>query len=69
MCVFKINYDMGKFLETVLGIIVGLYILVSQFMTVIFFIEYCKSGDSLLKNIFIDPFLSEIKGLLWVFFI
>ena len=60
---------MGKILETVLGIIIGLYILVSQIMTVVFFVEYCKSGDSLLKIILIDPFLSELKGLLWIFFI
>ena len=60
---------MRKFLETLLGLIIGLYILVSQFMAVVFFVEYCKSGDSLLEIIFIDSFLSELKGWLWIFFI
>lgn len=60
---------MSKFLEAVLGLIIGLYLIMSQVMTVVFFVQYCKAGDSLLKIIFIDPFLSEFKGLLWIFFI
>ena len=38
-------------------------------MTVVFFIQYCKADDSLLEIIFIDSILSELKGLLWIFFI
>ena len=38
-------------------------------MTIIFFVNYCKEDDNILKIILIDPILSEIKGLLWIFFI
>lgn len=51
------------------GIIFGIYMLISQIMTVIFWIRYCKADDSILELIFIDPIISEIKGLLWIFFI
>lgn len=37
-------------------------------MSVIFFIEYCRT-DSIVEIIFIDAILSEIKGLLWILFI
>ena len=46
-----------------------IYLIVSQIMTVVFFIQYCRTDDSLLKIILIDPILSELKGLLWIFFI
>ena len=54
--------------STVLSVILGLYILISQIMTFVFFIDYCRT-DSIVKIIFIDTLLSEIKGLLWIFFI
>lgn len=50
----------------VLGCLVALYFFISQIATVIFFIDYCRS-DSILEIIFLDVFLSEIKGLLWIF--
>lgn len=50
------------------GCLMSLYLLVSQIATVVFFISYCRT-DSILEIIFIDSFLSEIKGLLWIFFI
>ncbi len=53
----------------VVGCLFGLYIIISQIMTVVFFIQYCKADDSLLEIIFIDSILSELKGLLWIFFI
>lgn len=52
----------------VLGCMMSLYLLVSQIATIVFFIGYCRT-DSLLEIIFIDSILSEIKGLLWIFFI
>lgn len=55
-------------LENVLGCLLGLYFFISQIATVIFFIEYCRT-DSILEIIFLDTFISEIKGLLWIFFI
>ncbi len=53
----------------VFGCIAQIYIVISQIMAVVFFISYCKEDDSLLEIIFIDSFLSEIKGFLWIFFI
>ena len=55
--------------SSIFGFITVLYFIISQIMTIVFFIGYCRSDDSLLEIIFIDSFLSELKGLLWVFFI
>lgn len=54
--------------SSTLGCLVGLYLIISQIMSVIFFIEYCRT-DSIVEIIFIDAILSEIKGLLWILFI
>lgn len=53
----------------VLGFFTMAYLVISQIMTVVFFIGYCRSDDSILEIIFLDSILSEIKGLLWIFFI
>jgi hypothetical protein len=58
--------DLG---QTILGITLWLYGIMSQIMAIVFFIGYCRSDDSILEIIFIDSFLSEIKGLLWIIFI
>ena len=58
----------GNIFGTIFGVLAGLYLLISQIMTVVFFVDYCKK-DSIFEIIFIDSFLSEIKGLLWIFFI
>lgn len=58
--------DLG---QTILGIILWLYGIMSQIMAIVFFIGYCRSNDSILEIIFIDSWLSEIKGLLWIIFI
>lgn len=55
--------------SSVFSFIAVLYFIISQIMTIVFFIGYCRSDDSLLEIIFIDSFLSELKGLLWIFFI
>lgn len=60
---------MKDFWSKVGGVLLWLYLIVSQIMTVVFFIQYCRTDDSLLKIILIDPILSELKGLLWIFFI
>ena len=56
-------------MSAIAGFLMWAYFIVSQIMTLVFFIDYCKSGDSLIEIIFIDSLLSEIKGLLWIFFI
>lgn len=60
------NNDSGNAL---LGFVMAIYIFISQIMTIVFFVGYCKADDSLLKIILIDPILAELKGLLWIFFI
>ncbi|MBQ0121403.1 MAG: hypothetical protein KBT13_09865, partial [Bacteroidales bacterium] len=51
------------------GCLVWLYFAISQIMSLVFFIQYCRSDDSLIEIILIDTWVSEIKGLLWIFFI
>ena len=55
-------------LKTILGFLGGIYLLVSQIMAIVFFVAYCKV-DPLWEIIFVDSFISEFKGLLWIFFI
>ena len=55
-------------LKNSLGFLYATYLIMSQIMTIVFFVQYCRA-DSLLEIIFIDSFLSEIKGLLWIIFI
>ena len=51
------------------GIALVCYLIVSQIMTVIFFIDLCKEWDSVLKIVFLGPIWAEIKGILCFFFI
>lgn len=60
---------MKDFLGNVLGVITWLYGIMTQIMALVFFIEYCRSDDSLLEIIFLDIILSELKGIFWIFFI
>ena len=53
---------------TIIGLLMWAYGLVSQIMALVFFIDFCKT-DSFLKILFIDSWLAEIKGILWIFFI
>lgn len=55
-------------MSTILGGLLWLYGIISQIMALVFFIQYCKT-DSLLEIIFFDSWLSELKGLFWIFFI
>ena len=54
--------------NSLLGCLGGLYAVVSQIMALVFFVEYCKK-DSILEIIFLDTWISELKGLFWIFFI
>ena len=56
-------------LSAIGGFLMWAYFIVSQIMSFVFFIDYCRSDDSILQIIFIDTLLSEIKGLLWIFFV
>lgn len=60
---------MKDFLGNVFGVITWLYGIMTQIMALVFFIEYCRSDDSLLEIIFLDIILSELKGIFWIFFI
>ena len=55
-------------LKNILSFLWIVYIIMSQIMTIVFLVQYCRT-DSLLEIIFIDSFLSEFKGLLWIIFI
>lgn len=55
-------------LKNILGFLYATYLIMSQIMTIVFFIQYFRA-DSLLEIIFTDSFVSEIKGLLWIIFI
>ena len=52
----------------VLTVIAWIYGIISQIMTLVFFIDFCKT-DSFWQILFIDTWLSEIKGFFWIFFI
>ena len=49
--------------------VIGLYLIISQIMSLVFLVEIAKSWDSVLAIIFFGPFLAEFKGLLWIFMI
>ena len=51
------------------GILLGIYGLISQIFSIIYFIDICKEWDSLLAIILVGPFVAEFKGLLWIFFL
>lgn len=55
-------------MNSIIGIMMGLYGIISQIMTLVFFIGYCRT-DSFFEILLIDTWLSEIKGFLWIFFI
>jgi len=52
--------DVGTFL-------VGIYLLISQLMSVIFFIDICKTWDSIIGIILLGPIVAEFKGIFWIF--
>ena len=42
--------------------------IISQIMTLVFFVNFCRT-DSFFEILFIDTWLSELKGFFWIFFI
>ena len=50
------------------SVLLTIYIIISQFATLYFWWDWAQH-HSFLSTIFIGPFVSEIKGLLWIFFI
>ena len=61
--------DSNDTFSGILGFLMWAYFIISQIMSFVFFIDYCRSDDSILQIIFIDTLLSEIKGLFWIFFV
>lgn len=55
--------------EKFLQFIVVAYIVISQIMTVVFMVQFCQSDDSIARIIFVDTWLAELKGWLWIFYI
>ena len=55
-------------LQTILGAVIGIYFIISQIITIVFWWKMMKE-DSFFMGIFVDPFIAEFKGLLWPFFI
>ena len=51
-----------------IGILIWIYGIISQIMTLVFFISYCRT-DSFFEVLFIDLWLSELKGFFWIFFV
>ena len=68
-CLFADYLNRALIMDKIISFLLGLYLLVAEIMAIAFFIDYCKCGDSFLQIVFIDSFLAEIKGLLWIFFI
>lgn len=58
----------NSFLSGILGLLLGLYILSTQIMAIYFWWRYLKE-DNFVVAMFIDPFLAELKGIVWPFFI
>ena len=52
----------------IFGMILCLYSISTQIMAIYFWVQYIKK-DSLAMALLIDPFIAEIKGILWPFFI
>ncbi len=50
------------------GILLYLYLIISQVMTLYFWYQWAQD-HSFVSTVFIGPFVSELKGLLWIFFI
>ena len=55
-------------MNNLIAVAMWIYGVISQIMTFVFFVDFCRK-DSLLEILFIDTWLSEIKGFLWIFFI
>ena len=51
-----------------ISLLVGLYGIISQIMAFVFFVQFCRE-DSLVEIFFVDTWLSEIKGVFWIFFV
>ena len=55
-------------MENIFAVIMWIYGIISQIMSLVFFIDFCRT-DSFLQILFIDTWLSELKGILWIFII
>lgn len=55
-------------MEVTFSVVVLLYILSTQIMSAMFWWQMIKV-DGFFKGFFLDPFLAELKGFLWPFFL
>lgn len=55
-------------MKGIIGILIWIYGIISQIMTLVFFVNFCRT-DSFFEILFIDTWLSELKGFFWIFFI
>ena len=53
---------------TFFGVILWIYGIISQIMTIYFWWQMMKE-DSFLMSILVDPFIAEFKGIFWIFFV
>lgn len=51
-------------MKNLITILLGIYIVISQIITIVFFVNLCKTWDSIIKIIFLGTIWAEIKGLL-----
>jgi len=51
-----------------ISVLITVYFIISQFATLYFWWEWAHH-HSFLSTVFLGPVVSEIKGLLWIFFI
>lgn len=58
----------NNILGNVTGCLLYLYGVLSQIMALYFWWQMAKE-DNFIITILVDPFIAEIKGLLWIFFI
>jgi hypothetical protein len=59
----------SSFWGALLAVLYWIYGIVASISTIVFFIEYCKEWDSIIKIIFLGPILSALKGMLWIIYI
>lgn len=59
----------SSFWEGILAVLYWVYGIVASISTIVFFIEYCKEWESVIKIIFLGPILAALKGMLWIIYI
>ena len=53
--------------DSVLGFLVGAYLIISQICALIFYFDLIKEYDNFFAMIFIAPIVAEFKAIFWIF--